>query len=95
MSKPVSKKKSDNYPEEFKQKAVRLSKLPGRSIASVALDLKIPAWKLRTWIQEHKEKLEKSSDLEELVRLHNENKRLKEELEIVKKAAAYFAKSLQ
>jgi transposase len=33
--------------------------------------------------------------VDELIRLQNENKRLKEENEILKKAAAYFAKALQ
>jgi len=83
------------YTYEFQERAVRLSRMPGRSIASVALELGIPAWKLRTWIREAKEKLERSSEVDELIRLQNENKRLKEELEILKKAAAYFAKSLQ
>lgn len=83
------------YTTEFKEKAVRLAQLPNRSIASVAIELRIPAWKLRNWIKESKKKLERSSEIDELVRLHNENKRLKEEVEILKKAAAYFAKTLQ
>ncbi len=83
------------YTSEFKEKAVRLAQLPNRSIASVAIELRIPAWKLRNWIKESKKKLDRSSEIDELVRLHNENKRLKEEVEILKKAAAYFAKTLQ
>ncbi len=64
--------------------AVYLAQTPGRTIASVSLELKVPAWKLRTWIKESKEKLERSSDLDELVRLQRENNRLKEENEILK-----------
>lgn len=88
------KKNPETYTFEFRQNAIRLSNQPGRSVASVAQELKIPAWKLRNWVQESKAKLERSSDVDELLRLHNENKQLKEEIEILKKAAAYFAKSL-
>lgn len=90
----TSKKKSIRYSKEFQDNAVRLCNLPGRTVASVAVELKIPAWRLHNWIRDSKKKLERSSDLDELVRLHNENKRLKEENEILKKAAAYFAKTL-
>jgi transposase len=90
----MTKKKPITYTQEFQDKAVRLVKAPGNSIASVALELGIPAWKLRTWIQTSKQKLERSSDIDELIRLQTENRRLREENEILKKAAAYFAKTL-
>lgn len=83
------------YSKEFVRNAVYLAQTPGRTIASVALELKVPAWKLRSWIKESKETLERSSDMDELLRLQRENNRLKEENEILKKAAAYFAKALQ
>ncbi len=88
------KKTSTEYTLEFQESAIRRTKMPGKTVASVAEELKIPAWKLHNWIRDSKQKLERSSDLSELMRLHNENKRLKEELEILKKAAAYFAKHL-
>ena len=90
----TSKKKPATYTKEFQDNAVRLSKLPNRTVASVAQDLKIPAWKLRNWIKDSKEKLERSSDVDELIKRDNEIKRLKEENEILKKAAAYFAQTL-
>lgn len=90
----MTKKKQPEYTEEFQERAVRMSKQPGNSIASVAVELSIPAWKLRTWINESNKKLEKSSTVTELIRLQNELKRAKEEIEILKKAAAYFAKNL-
>lgn len=85
---------SKEHTFEFKERAVRLVGLPGRTIASVAIELKVPAWKLRNWVKESKDKLERRSDIDEVVRLQKENKRLAEELEILKKAAAYFAKQL-
>lgn len=90
-----SKRNTVEFTREFQENAVRLTRLKGRTIASVSEELKIPAWKLREWIQESKQKLEKSSELNELLKLYNENKRLKEENEILKKAAAYFAKTLR
>ena len=91
----AKKQRSSEYTREFQENAVRLTKMPGRSIASVALDLKVPAWKLCNWVQAEKEKLERTSEVSELIRLQNENKELREELDILKKAAAYFAKSLK
>ncbi len=90
----TNKKKSNEYTPEFQENALRLLKQRGRTIASVAEELKIPAWKLRTWIKNSKTKLERSSDVDELIKRDNEIKRLKEEIEILKKATAYFAKSL-
>jgi len=91
----TKKIKANEYSTEFKENAVRRTRMRGKTVASVAMELKIPAWKLRNWIGEEKEKLERSSDLDEMTRLHNEVARLKQENEILKKAAAYFARSLQ
>ena len=84
----TKKKPITQHTRDFQENAVRLSKLPGKSIASVAIELGIPAWKLRTWVKESKQKLERSSEVTELIRLQNELKQLKEENEILKKAAA-------
>jgi len=89
------KKRAIEYTLEFQENAVRRTKLPGQTVASVAEDLKIPAWKLSNWIRDSKKKLERSSDLNDLVKAQREIQRLKEENEILKKAAAYFAKHLQ
>jgi transposase len=80
---------------EFQENAVRLATRPGNSVAATALLLKIPVWKLRQWIRERKDKLERSSEIDELISLRNELKQAKEEIEILKKAAAYFARTLQ
>ena len=88
------KKQAIIFHSEYQDKAVRLAQTPGKTIAGVAKELDIPEWKLRKWVGEAKQKLERGSEVDELIRLQNENKRLKEEVEILKKAAAYFAKSL-
>jgi transposase len=89
------KKNNDVYTPEFKENAVRRTRLPGQTVASVAIDLKIPAWRLQTWVKESKHQLERSSELDELLQAHNRIKELEEQVEILKKAAAYFAKNLR
>lgn len=90
----TSKKKPTIYTSQFQETAIQLAKSPGRTVASVAEELKIPAWRLHGWIKKSKTKLERSSDVDELIKKDREIARLKEELEILKKAAAYFAKTL-
>jgi transposase len=89
----TSKKKPATYTREFQENAVRLSKLPNRTVASVAQELRIPAWKLRNWVTESKQKLERSEDVGEIIRLEKLLRERDEEIVILKKAMAYFAKS--
>ena len=84
------------YPPEFRQRAVRLTKEPGASVKGVARDLGVSYESLRHWISQseidagNRQGLT-TEDLEELRRLRRENKILREEREILKKAAAFFA----
>lgn len=91
----MAKKKKLIFHSEYQDQAVRLATTPGKTIAGVAKELDIPEWKLRKWVGEAKEKLERGSEVDELIRLRKELAQAKEEIEILKKAAAYFAKSLQ
>lgn len=91
----AKKKRPIIFHSEFQDKAVRMALAQGKTIAGVSKELDIPVWKLRKWVSEAREKLERDSEVDDYIRLQNENKRLKEEIEILKKAAAYFAKSLQ
>jgi transposase len=84
-----------NHTYAFKENAVRLASQPGNSAAAVALQLKIPVWKLRQWVREFKDKEERSWEIDEITRLQKKLKQAEEEIEILKKAAAYFAKTLQ
>lgn len=93
MTKKISTKKE--YTETFKMQAVDLVRTSNRSAASVAKQLNIPVWKLRDWMKAADEQSEKTVEQEELMRLRNENKQLKEDMEFLKKAAAYFAKNQQ
>ncbi|MBX9723902.1 MAG: transposase [Candidatus Obscuribacterales bacterium] len=93
MTKKIATQKE--YTETFKMQAVGLVRSTGRSAASVAKQLNIPVWKLRNWIKDAEEQSEKTAEQDELIRLRNENKQLKEDMEFLKKAAAYFAKNQQ
>lgn len=97
MAKQVRK-----YTQEFRQEAVNLA-LKSPSISSTAIELGIPVGTLHTWVQQlktttplpaksaDKNKLGVAALLEENRRLHKELARVKEEKDILKKAAAYFA----
>lgn len=87
------------FTDEFKAEAVRLCKVGDRTITQVATDLDLTETALREWV--------KRSDIDagsgppgaltsdertELSQLRRENRRLLMEREILKKAAAFFAK---
>src|SRR5690554_7077560 len=81
------------YSEEFKQEAVGLYRSSGLGYRKVAEDLGVSAYALRQWVlQAGGGKGSASSESEELKRLRREVKVLREEREILRKAAAFFAR---
>ena len=96
MSQPTPRK----YPAEFKERAVKLAVESEQPIAQTARDLGVNENTLHTWIGKYHrtERQEKEvNDVhlsEERKRQRKENARLKEERDILKKAAAYFAQQL-
>ncbi len=93
-------RKVKRYTNEFKLEAVNLA-LKSPSISEVAKELGVPIATLHGWINALKEKPPSSQQkstgtqmaalIEENRRLQKELARTKEEREILKKAAAYFA----
>jgi transposase len=82
------------FSKEFKREAVKLLRESGKGITQIAKELGVTASVLRTWADmvEAEEKTGLSpEELEELKRLRRENARLKEEVEILGKATAFFA----
>lgn len=91
------------YSREFKIEAIRRVIEDGIPQTHVARELGISPNTLSSWKREFLADTEhafpgqgkQKPDDEELTRLRRENARLKRELEILKKAAAYFAKESQ
>ncbi len=84
------------YPPEFRLEAVRLVKDGNRKITDVARDLGVSGQSLRNWIRQYEIDEGQRDGLttterEELGRLRREIRTLREEREILKKAAAFFA----
>ena len=101
----TKRKPYKTFTKEFKLEAVRLMESSDKPSSQIALELGIRRNQLYKW----KEQLIKHGDLafkntagrptkenqSELTTLQQENKNLKEEVEILKKAAAYFAREMK
>jgi len=93
------KKVYKSYPKEFKEEAVALVIEQGYSVAEAAESLGVRANQLYDW----KAKIEAAKqdgalsvdERSELKRLRKENKTLRVEKEILKKASAFFAKEMK
>jgi transposase len=96
----MRKAPTKSYPTEFKERAVKLAVESDQPIAQTARDLGVNENTLHTWIgkyhcTERQETAVNDEHLyEELKRLRKENARLKEEREILTKAAASCAQQL-
>lgn len=95
--------KCTRYSKEFKRQAVELLETRDTTATAVARELGIKQNQLYKWREEFKLKGDDAfrgpgrittDKRSEVSRLKAENKRLKEELDILKKAAIYFAKEL-
>ena len=90
-------KHTSAYPPEFRAEAIRLARTSGKPRSEIARDLDMTAETLRLWVKQADLDEGKRSDglttdeQEELRRLRRENRILREEREILKKAAAFFA----
>jgi transposase len=84
------------YPDEYREKMVELVR-SGRSAESLGREFEASADSIRRWAEQadrdegRREDGLSTSEREEVNRLRRENRRLREEREILKKAAAWFA----
>jgi len=93
------------YTKEFKVEAVRLMNASDIPSSELAAQLGVRRNQLYKWKAQLEDKGDKAfsnnlgrprkENQSELVTLRQENERLKEEVEILKKAAAYFARELK
>ena len=95
----MPKRKRRVFTPQFKAEAVRLCQVGDRTIRQVAKDLDLTETALREWVKRSevdagdgpKETLT-TAERDELTELRRKVKRLEMEREILKKAAAFFAK---
>lgn len=94
----MAKRKVTNYPEEFKKSSAKLTVDSKQPLNVTAEELGVNPSTLHGWVQKyypesaslHNNKANNNSALDELKQLRKENNRLKQERDILKKAA-YFA----
>jgi len=95
----AEKRTRRKYTEDFKCDAVALVTEQGYKVTEAARSLGIGDNLLRRWKQESEEEATGNSlstdEREELKRLRKENRNLRMEKEILKKASAYFAKEMK
>lgn len=88
------------YPVEFRREAVELARNSQRPVAEVARSLGIAEGTLWNWIKADREARDRDADPEalseseraELKRLRKENAQQRLDMEILRKAAAFFAR---
>jgi transposase len=95
----MERRKRRAFTDEFKAETVRLVLEGGKTVAEVARDLDLTESAVRVWV--HQAKVDRgqgkpgeltTAEREELQLLRREVKQLRMEREILKKAAAFFAK---
>ncbi len=95
----LGRRKKRFYTAEFKAGAAALVLKEGKTVAEVAKDLDLTPSSLGKWVEQARADAGTSTrgtltteEKEELARLRKENRELRVEREILKKAAAFFAK---
>ena len=95
---PKRRRSRRRFDDDFKAQAVRLVLDEGKSVGAAARDLDLTETALREWVKRAQADRTKgrtgltTAEREELVRLRRENHRLRQERDILSKAAAWFAR---
>ena len=93
-----SRRARRQFSDEFKAGAVRLVLDEGKTMSAVARELDLTASSLARWVEQaradrtHGKTGLTTAEREELARLRKENRELRLDRDILKKAAAFFAK---
>jgi len=85
------------YPQEFREQAIELVRLGRQPVARIAADLGISDQTLRNWVKqadidEGRRDGLTTEERAEIVRLRRRNRVLEMEVEILKRASAFFAR---
>jgi transposase len=88
------------YPPEFKREAVELYRRSDKGLQKIADELGIAHESLRSWNKQYdidRGRVEglTSDERAELTRLRRDNRRLEQERDLLKRAAAFFAKETE
>jgi transposase len=89
---------NQKYPQEFRDEAVRQVLERGYAVKDVAKNLGVPAHNLYKWLKQVRPQPEMRREEElleakrEVLKLRADLRRAEEERDILKKAAAYFAR---
>ena len=93
------KRKRRNFTDEYKAEVVRLCQQPGKTPNGVALELGLTPSAVSGWVKQATVDAGggvngalTTTEREELAALRKENKQLRQEREILKRATAFFAK---
>ena len=98
MAKSAGRRARRRFTDEFKAGVVRLVLDEGKTAGAVARELELTDSAVRAWVAQAQADRTKgktgltTAEREELARLRKENRELKLERDILKKAAAFFAK---
>lgn len=95
--------KRPSYSSEFKRETVKYILEHGLSISAASEKFGVGQSALRRWVVEYREDPDQAfpghgrlrADEEKIRKLTEENKRLQQERDILKKAMAYFAKDVR
>ena len=96
----AEKRARRRFTAEFKARAVERLLEGGRGLSEVATELGLSPGQLGSWRNEHlaagsaEALARRKAEQADMQRLRRENKRLEEEVEILKKAAAFFARGI-
>ena len=96
----AEKRTRRRFTAEYKAQAVQRLLESGKPLSVVATELGISCGQLSTWRTEHVAAgsaaalAARKAEQAEMQRLKRENKRLEEEVEILRKAAAFFARGI-
>jgi transposase len=98
---PKNRRRRRQFDDDFKAQAVRLVLEDGKTVAAVARDLDLTESAVREWVKRAQADRTQgrtgltTAEREELARLRKEVRELRTDREILKKAAAFFAKHQQ
>ena len=99
MAKRKTRRERRSFTDEYKQQVLELIRADDKSISAICKDLDLTESTVRRWVKLDEEtngimtqNSLSETDQQELQRLRTENKRLKTEREILKKATAFFAR---